>query len=309
MRQLPILVSVTMVLAWVPLFGAAGHAATIFDNGDAADSFISNPGNWDNGPPTAQQGTIAIDAQYDADVTHSGYDILHTDGDISRGNGFVSFALGTNTTWVMDGPTAAITQARGISLRDGSSFTLLNGNADLSDNNRDTTVWGAGASITVSGGTMTIGRNLIVRDGGVLTVNGGSISGIDKIFTQSFASPAGGFFFNGGSTAADTFELAKPGTATFGGTSAGALSLASLGTGVTLDWLSGSAMTLTIAGADSAYYEGLFAAGGLLFEGANNGAFSDHFQVSGETLSLVPEPASAAAAIVGLVFLTGRRRR
>lgn len=284
-------------------------ASTIFTNLDAGNNLISTAGNWDNGLPTGQQGTISINAQHDSNFTHSGFNVLHTGGDISRGSGFSSFALGTGTTWVMNGASAAITQARGIDLRDNSSFTLIQGNADLSDNNRDTQVFGAGASLVVNGGTMTIGRDLIVRNGGSLIINGGTVTGIDQLFTQSFASAAAGYFFNGGSTTADNFELDTAGTATFGGTTAGSLNLLTgLGNGVTLNWLSGSLMELTVAGADQAFYEGLYSGGDLLFEGSNAGVFGDNFEVSGSTLSLVPEPSSLALLAMSGACILRRRQ-
>lgn len=293
------------------------RAATVnFNDADGADSFISTAGNWTTGtlPISPNDGTISINATYDSNVNHSNYNILHTAGNISRGNGFSSFALGTNSSWEMDGAGAAITQARGVNLGAGSSFTLLNGNANLSDNNRDTVVSGAGASMTVSGGIMTIGRDLIVNTGGTFTIDGGSISGIDQFITQAFSTAANGFFFNGGSTTADNFQLDTAGTATFGGSTAGSLSLLTgLGNGVTLDWTSGSLMSLTIAGADLTYYQGLYTANTLRFEGSNANPFASNFQVSGDTISLsvasIPELSSLALlGFAGLIAFFCRRR-
>jgi len=315
-----------VTLAFTALVSSTtASAVTVFDDGAAADSLISNGDNWDMGLPTGgQQGTIAINAQYDSTVTHDGYDILHTDGNVSRGNSVNEFRLGTNTTWVMNGATAAITQTRGINLQAGSTFTLEQGNADLSDNNRDTAVAGAGAALTVNGGMMTIGRNLIVRNGAALTINGGTVTGIDRFFTQGFASAANGFFFNGGSTMGDSFQLDNGGggTATFGGSTAGSLSLLTgLGNGVTLDWLEGSLMELTVNGANQLFYEDLYTNGDLLFAGSNAEPFADNFEVSGATLSLVqpqvdddlaivPEPASLTlVSIAGLLILRRSRRR
>lgn len=285
-------------------------AATVFDGSSATDDFISNSGNWDNGLPTGQQGTIAIDATYDANLQHAGYDILHTAGSLSRGNGFTSFDLGTGTTYVMNGAGAEITQTRGIVLGESSSFTLTNGTADLSDNNRDTQIFGANASMTISGGALTIGRDLINRNGGTFTVSGGIITGIDQFLTQSFASSSNGWNFNGGSTTADNFQLDTAGTAYFGGSTAGTLNLlVGLGNGVTLDWSSGSLMELTVNGADQAFYEGLYSGGTLLFEGSNGGSFGDSFTVSGSTLSLVPEPSVLSLLPVVLILSCTRRRR
>ena len=134
--------------------------------------------------------------------------------------------------------------------------------------------------------------------------------GIDQLLTQNFAGAAAGFFFNGGSTTAENFQLDTAGTATFGGTAAGSLNLLTeLGNGVTLNWLTGSQMELTVAGADQIFYEGLFTGGDLQFEGSNAGTFGGNFQVSGETLSLVPEPSSLALlGLGGLCVLRHRKR-
>lgn len=285
-------------------------AATVFTNADVANNFVSTAGNWDNGLPTGgNAGTINIDAGYDSNVVLDGYEVTHTAGSIARSANFSGLQLGNGTTWVMNGATAAISSTRGISVLAGSQFTLEDGSANLTDNNRDTQVSGAGASLILNGGTMTIGRDFIVRDGGVFTVNGGTLSGIDQILTQNFATAAGGINFNGGSTTADNFQFDNAGgnTVTFGGSTVGSLSLlVGLGNGATLNWLPGSLMSLTIVGADQAFYEGLYTANTLRFDGSNADPFGDNFQVSGSTLSLVPvpEPASlTASGLVGLLVL------
>ncbi len=285
-------------------------AATVFTNADVANNFVSTAGNWDNGLPTGgNAGTININAGYDSSVVLDGYDVTHTGGNLTRSTGLGALSLGNGTTWVMNGATAATTNTRGLSVLTGSQFTLEDGNADLTNNNTDTQTNGVGSTLIINGGAMTIGRDFIVRNGGVFTVYGGTLSGIDQILTQNFATAAGGINFNGGSTTADNFQFDNPGgnTVTFGGSTVGSLSLlVGLGNGATLNWLPGSLMSLTIAGADQAFYEGLYTANTLRFDGSNADPFGDKFQVSGSTLSLVPvpEPASlTASGLVGLLVL------
>lgn len=68
--------------------------------------------------------------------------------------------------------------------------------------------------------------------------------------------------------------------------------------------------TLTITGADSAYYENLYnTTGDLTYNGGNTAAFADVFVVNGETLSVVPEPSSMALVLGGAGILLLRRRR
>lgn len=282
-------------------------AATDFN---VANGLLSTAGNWNNGLPTGQEGTVAINAKYDSNIALDGFDVVHTDGTISLGGGLSSMDLGTNTTWVMNGAGASTTGSRGVIVGAGSSFNLITGNADYTTNGSDIRVTGAGASLVVDGGVLAVGDDFFVENGGLFTINGGIVTVADRIYTPFFGDAAAGFEFNGGTTTADTFDLDRASTATFGGTTAGSLELTvELGSGVTLDWLSGSLMELTIAGADQTFYEGLFAANTLQFEGSNAGAFGDNFQVSGSTLSLVPEPSSLALMGLGGLLIARRRRR
>lgn len=241
-------------------FIVAGHtdAATIFTDADGADSFISTAGNWaGNALPTgANQGTIDITAEYDSTVTHNGYNILQTGGSVLRGNSFSSFKLGANTTWVMNGATAGITSTRGIVLGDNSSFTLIQGNANLTDNNRDTTVGNqsgaGGTSVTVNGGTMSIGRHMLLGNGDV-EVNGGTLTVNQQLGARNFQQ-GGDIKLNGGTT---TAQYLTYGTGAlelnFGGTTAGTLTIENFGgqrhntdrIGINFDPGSLMAMTLT----------------------------------------------------------------
>lgn len=292
---------------------------TTFNDASGTDDLISNAGNWSSGLPVGQTGGLNIDAGYNTDVNLVGYDVTHTAGTLSRSSGFSALNLNTNSVWVMDGATAAITSTRGINLVNGASFTLNDGNADLTDNNRDTQIngdngSGTASNLSINGGIMTVGRDLIIRNGATFTITGGSLTISDQIFTQAFATAAGAINFNGGTTVADNFEFDTAGTVTFGGSSAGSLSLLTgLGNGSTLNWLTGSQMSLTIVGADLTFYENLYTGGDLLFESSNAPSFATNFQVSGETLSLVaiPEP-STYAMLASAIVLCGvmlRRRR
>ena len=79
----------------------------------------------------------------------------------------------------------------------------------------------------------------------------------------------------------------------------------------TLDFTAGSTGSLTVTGLDAAAYEAFYDAGDLTFAGANTETFSDVFQVSGNTLSLVavPEPSSTALLGLGGLALILRRRK
>jgi hypothetical protein len=70
-------------------------------------------------------------------------------------------------------------------------------------------------------------------------------------------------------------------------------------------------MELTITGSNFAFYENLWNTSDLFLDGSNVGTFADSgFKVSGETLSLVPEPSAYGllAGILALGWVMVRRR-
>jgi hypothetical protein len=290
---------------------APANAQTVFQTENGA---VLTETNWNSGLPTiGNQGTIGINATYvggtgvGATGQFDGWDVLLTGGILSRAGGSAALVLKNGTTLVVDGASAELVYS-GISVTGGSSYTINNGtgtsNVARATNIDNTSV------LTINGGTSIFTREIILTGDGTFTVNGGTITvtSASAISTEiGFRSigPAttGGFFFNGGTTTAPYFNLVDARTAKFGGTTAGSLSLASLGTNITLDWLTGSLMTLSITGADQSFYEGLWNAPTptLTFNGANTGAFSDHFQVTGSTLSLISGPSVAAPFTVSIL--------
>jgi fibronectin type 3 domain-containing protein len=239
---------------------------SVFNDADAENSLISNPVNWSTGLPTnGLNGSISITAKYDSGVTHAGYKVLHSGGTLSRGSGYTALALGSGTVWLMDGASAAISATRGLNV-DGGQFTLNQGDANLTDDNRDTILQNS-ASLTLNGGTMTVARDLIINNSATFTINGGTLTGIDQIYCQSYRSAAAAINFNGGTTTADNFQFDTACTVTFGGSTAGSLSLlAGLGNGATLNWLPGTKMTMTVANADE-WAETEWNAGRLTYNG------------------------------------------
>ena len=177
--------------------------------------------------------------------------------------------IGSGTTWVMDGANAAMSGTRGIAVQ-GGQFTLNDGNADLTDNGKDTQASGASSILTINGGTMMVGRNLNLRNDATFTINGGTLLIAGSFVGPSFASPAEAIEFNGGETTAVSFNFETPNTVTFGGSKVGSLSLTDgLGDGATMNWLFGSQMTMTVATVDE-WAAAEWAVGRLTYKGQSN---------------------------------------
>jgi VCBS repeat-containing protein len=199
---------------------------TMFTNADGTDSFISNPANWSASLPTnGVTGTIEINAAYDSSFAHVGYDVAHIDGTLTK-TGFNALTLGAGTTWEMNGATAEISSTRGINVT-GATFTLNQGVADLTDNNRDSIIK-TGGEIVINGGTMDIGRHFYFDEGN-LTVNGGSLTGITDMGSRNYHS-GGNADLNGGTIAA-TYLTFGTGSfnLNFGGTTPGSLTIENFG--------------------------------------------------------------------------------
>lgn len=252
------------MLAVGSLLPAAAQAQTDFTDADATDSLITNSLNWDNGLPTGQQGTLAINASYDSSTIGGtgpdkndpvfpidGYDILHTAGTVSRAGGIASLRIGGGTSYVMHGATAAFGSTRGISVvGSGTSFVLNDGDADLTDNSRDSSV-SDGGTITINGGTMSVGRHLYLQSGDI-TVNGGALAVSADLGARNFHT-GGILSLNGGTITAlyltfgkGTFDL------NFGGSTPGTFTVENFGGGranvnlIDIDFDPGSQMSMQL---------------------------------------------------------------
>jgi len=310
MRNFPRTMTIAMATAVAMTVASAGHAAT-FDGG-----LVQDAANWTGGLPDSagnvgiigpgdvgEVGNTSADA---GQVSVDGLFIQQTGGSITstsfQGSQFV------NTQWTVDGGTLGTTQNQ--TWTSGSLLTLNAGGTIDVNSGRDMII--NNSTFIMNGGTANVGDGFSVVNNATFTMNGGMFN-VGGGFATGFA-PSGTLNLNAGTITAGGDLGGKLGnlTVNFGALGAGSLSVTGVAADVNsivYDWAAGSLMALTIAGADQTFYENLFTAGDLLFEGSNAGAFSDNFVVSGETLSLVPEPASVTTGLMGLVFLIGRRHR
>ena len=208
------------------VFSSSSSAQTVFTNADATDSLISNPGNWSAGLPTnGVTGTIGFDAEYDSGVNFAGFNVVHTNGTLKKKTGINVFTLSAGATWEMNG-SSVILKGRGVSVTD-ATFTLNQGTADLTENDRDSSI-NAGSEIIINGGTMDIGRHFYVAVGD-LTVNDGSLINIQDLGARNYHS-GGDANLNGGAITATYLTFGTGGfDVNFGGTTAGSLSITNFG--------------------------------------------------------------------------------
>jgi len=290
-------------------------AATTFNGGPTDD--IALAGNWNNGLPTGpgNPGTLDTTAEWlpaNPTLTNFYLDII-AGGTLNREDFFQPQTI-DGGVWTINGGSIINTTA--VNLSDDAQVTLNTG-AITMGGGRDLGINGT-SLFTIGGGTLTIGDELNMG-GGSFTMNGGTtvINGSGNV-GDNFGSN-GTFNFDGGSFTAGNYG-ANAGTIGVRTVNFGAGSGSVDFTGdfeafrTTIDWVAGSGMSLTIAGALSnsgaaTTFEDLYTGGQLLYEGSNANPFGDNFQVTGSTLSLIPEPSSVALlGLAGLAVCLRRRR-
>ncbi|MCC5846444.1 MAG: PEP-CTERM sorting domain-containing protein [Verrucomicrobia bacterium] len=255
--------------------------ATTFTGGD-----ISDAGNWDDGAPTiGNAGTIAVDGNWPTTTsTISGWDITQTAGTITvvGGRTYNSGGIYSLSGGTLDTSAGNFTFAGGaVFNQSGGTFT---GNNFFIDN--------TGGAYNITGGT-AIFENLQNRFQGLINFNAGAGS----VTTDSFGMTGGvsRVLFASGSKASFIIGAAP----TFGNTANH------------FNFEDGSQASLTITGFTATDFENLWTTGSRLrFDGGNTGTFSEHFQVSGSTLTVIPEPGTLALfGLAGLALAISQRRR
>ena len=282
-----------LILSILMLSGTLFAETFMTVSGDPLDA-----SNWSNGLPNINNdGTIGID-------------IVATCSDGNIGSAFA----GTGGT---GGMVSILTIDGGTLTKTGSGNLIIGSNTRLVLNS---------GIVENQGGDIRFNRASAV-------VNGGSFytSGSIVLFgTQSDVSTQGQFLMTGGSVDVNSFIMNQSGVpkqlVMEGGTLniSGRLDMAmtpdqclifsgngkrgdvTIGaTGIVygdsfVNFESGSLGSLTIVGYDESQFKEDYTNGNILFDGLNTAVFEEIFSVSGETLSLVPEPALSA---IGMCLL------
>lgn len=269
----------------VLLSGSVVSAQTVLT---AVGGNITTAGNWNNGLPVigspAGIGTININGNFSGNI--SSWEVNHTGGTLtssSNRNIGATSASAPGTIWNVNGGTldfGANAINRGtIGSNYAYTMNLISGSIIAGTaGSPNAAIW------NVSGGNLTVGTWL--AGSGNLNLTGGTVN-----FTTLDAD---------GSGALVTFGLGNAAV------TAGSL-IQNANTNI--NFLTGSGGSLNITGFTSTDYETMWSNTRLRFNGANTGAFADHFQVSGSTLSVIPEPSTWALLALGLTAMVVLRRR
>ncbi len=175
-----------------------------------------------------------------------------------------------------------------------------------------------GGTLTMNGGTLTTNIGVIIgqQGSGSLTINtGATYNNNGKFFVGNSTNGNGTVNLDGGTLAVDTTAA----NTVFGRDGATGLLNITAGTATFTDLLTmtdgsivfsnDSSGSLSIVGADFTYYSNLYTAGDLSRTGGT-GAFATDFNVSGTTLTVVPEPGTYAliGGMLALGYVMVRRR-
>jgi len=311
--------STTTCLAFTAFVTLAAYSPTASAATFNGSGLVQDAGNWTGGLPTTagnvgiigagDSGEVGNTTALATEVSVNGLFIDQQGGNIFstsfRGSEFVS------TVWTISGGTM---NTLGQSWTSGSSLTLNGGGAINVDSGRDFLL-SNGSTFTMDGGTMSVGDQFSsASTGGTFNLNAGTLTVGN--FGTGFNS-SGTYNFNGSSLTAGSYgssQKVSARTINFGA-AAGTVEITgnfdALNT--TIDWTAGSNYTLTIGSlldtGVATTYETLYTEGQILFEGANTDPFASVFSVSGNTLSLIPEPASLALMGLGGLLMLGRGRR
>lgn len=276
--------------------------------------------NWDTGAPTTV-GNIGIIDSANASPnnglftgTVTGLFIEQTGGRVS-GSGNTQ-TLSSTQYELVDG----VFGINSLDVQGGSVFTVCGGTANFggTGNARNLSITTSG-TVSVSEGSVSVSQDLVINStglaaakvfdfsGGTINVTRHAMTGFQGVGTANFS---GDVAF----TVGNTFGTNQVGNRLVNiGLGTGSITTATFeARNMFIDWTANTgfeitATTLLSAGVATTW-EALWTSGNLKVNGGNLGAFSDHFEVTGNTLAAVPEPSAALLGGLGLLALLRRRR-
>jgi len=288
----------------IGLGAMTARASTVYWDGGGADNRVITKENWttDTQPTGGILGIIDNTYVVNPSVTAG------------------ATAGGNVTGYTVEQRTGSFTPTGNITLAQGTVWTLKGGNITTPNN-----IFTLNASsLIIDGGTFSSASRRFEATGNtLLEVKSGSFSNGDVGLRTANATTAFDVKVSGGSLTSTRLNFHAGGPAHFtvtGGTVnfTSATTASTLGSGMTfglgegsvtfavaptvsgtsaINFVKGSGGSLTVTGYGQSDYEAWWTAGSLKFDGANDGSFSDHFEVTGATLTLKPQSTGTVIAI------------
>lgn len=286
--------------AFVLALASSAYAQTTF-----LGNSLTNAANWSVGLPTdaGNPGTITVNGTVPTDKSTSWtFYMTQTAGTISHSGAGQDFNL-VGGSFTQEGGTWGTSSGRGFNIASSNKTTIISG-AVIGGGNAHS-YFKSGASMTVNGGKFEHfgARSVNIADGAKLIVNGGTVKiGNGDFVNGTVGTTSGGILiFNGGTTTANRFNFARVSAVTFGGASAGSVTVG-VSTNATLDWLTGTQMSLSLTNAPGVWAETEWDANRLRYNGQTKTILGKtwaevtapgglgpktYFNFTGTTLSLV----------------------
>ena len=296
-----------MVVVAACLLQSAALANTL-NGGD-----IGVAGNWSGGVlPTNTLAPGIIDSNNTGENqgilpgTASGLAIQQTGGELEF-TGFGTSTFDDLNYEITDGTFTST--SFGHKILNGSVFDINGGTVNVAGFGME-----GSSTLNMSSGSLNLTGNLTTKSS-IWNFNGGTVSvGGDALTSWN----NGTLNFSGDTT----FDV----TGQFGvnfwassfavniGAGNGSISNATLeADSMTIDWITGSDYSFTASsilnGGSAATWEDLWTAGQLTRDGTQSATFAEDFNVAGDTLTVVPEPATLGlVASAGVLLMVFRRR-
>jgi hypothetical protein len=306
---------------------ASASGQTLWVGG--ATDFISDAANWDpaNLPTNSGNvGTINSDAFWQrvnegGTNTLTNYYLNITGGTLNTTTLFIGTLEYDGGALNVNGGAFNMTKSFDLGANNSTAFTVNSGSASITG-----ALVVRDAAVEVNGGSLTVNNNvaLINSANSSFTMNGGTVTlSTGHTFGTPNFSGGGAAFFNGGTLTGGTLNYRHAWTLTLGGSTAGSATFDNFGgashnnNNISMNWLSGSLMSLTITSAAD-WAETYWNIGQITYNSQDFNDLGNWATVSTtifdwdgttNTLALIPEPSTWALLAIGMTALVAFRRR